>query len=55
MGHVQDCVGLSTKKEGARFAAVVGAIRYAALQMEDEPQIQGRMREWFLKVWGGSR
>lgn len=52
IGHMQECVGISTKKEGARFASVLGAIRYAAHQMEKEPHVQGRFRGWLSSWWG---
>ena len=53
VGKVTDCVGISTRKEGARFAAVLGAIRYAAEQTQAEPEKPSRVRAWFHKVWGG--
>ncbi|MDH3345736.1 MAG: cell division protein FtsA [Kiritimatiellaceae bacterium] len=53
IGHA-DCVGLSTKKEGARFATVIGAVRYAASQIDDDPQKRLTFREWFTSLWGGS-
>lgn len=54
IGKVYDCVGISTKKEGARFAAVIGTVRYAAEQMAAEPEDHSRMRQWFTTLWGGS-
>ena len=55
IGKVTDCVGVSTKKEGARFAAVIGAIRYAADQKSAEPKEASRLSQWFIKLWSGSR
>ncbi len=53
IGKVYDCVGISTKKEGARFAAVIGAVRYAGEQLADQPQEASRLSQWFKKLWGG--
>ena len=55
VGKVYDCVGISTKKEGARFAAVIGSIRYAAEQMAAEPKEPSKMGRFLSKLWGGSR
>ncbi len=55
IGRVQDCTGLSTKGEGARFAAVLGCVRYAASQLQDEPKTRSTLREWLSNFWGGSR
>lgn len=56
IGKVTDCVGISTKKEGARFAAVIGAVRYVADQQRAQPEKRGRMSQWVSKLWGsGSR
>jgi len=55
IGKVYDCVGVSTKKEGARFAAVIGAVRYAADQKSAEPKEASRLNQWFTKLWSGSR
>jgi cell division protein FtsA len=54
VGKVYDCVGISTKKEGARFAAVLGAVRYAAGQLAEQPKEVSPLRKWFSKLWGGS-
>jgi len=51
VGKVQESIGLSTKREGARFAAVLGCVRYAASQMQDLPK--SRMPRWLSKIWGG--
>jgi len=53
IGKVCDCVGVSTKNEGARFAAVIGAVRYVADQKSAEPEKASRLRQWFSKLWGG--
>lgn len=53
IGRVYDCIGVSTKKEGARFAAVIGAIRYVADQKNAEPQKGGPVRVWLKKLWSG--
>jgi len=55
IGRVQDCTGFSTKGEGARFATVLGCVRYAASQLEDEPKTRSTLRAWFSNFWGGSR
>jgi len=55
IGKVHDCIGLSTKKEGARFASVLGAIRYAASQMPKAPPQRTFLSEWFSRVWRGDR
>ncbi|QHI70093.1 cell division protein FtsA [Tichowtungia aerotolerans] len=55
IGKMADCVGISTKKEGARFASALGAVRYAADQMVKEPEDTTPLRGWFSKLWGGSR
>lgn len=55
IGKVADCVGISTRKEGARFASVIGAVRYAAEQMTREPENSRPLRGWFAKLWGGTR
>lgn len=52
-GRIHDCVGLSTKQEGMRFAAVIGCIRYAASQIKEEPPIRAAWRNWLSKLWGG--
>jgi len=54
VGKVYNCVGISTKKEGARFAAVIGAIRYVADQQRAEPQKCGRIKDWLKKIWGSA-
>lgn len=53
IGRVVDCIGLSTKQEGARFAAAIGCVRYAAAQRAAEPERRRRVREWFGRMWGG--
>jgi cell division protein FtsA len=55
VGKVTDCVGISTRREGARFAAVLGAVRYAAGQIQEEPEEASRLQSWFRKLWGGHR
>lgn len=52
-GRIYDCVGLSTKQEGARFAAVIGCVRYAAVQLGEQPQIRSAWRNWLATLWGG--
>ena len=53
VGKVYNCVGMSTKKEGARFAAVIGAVRYVADQKSAEPKKQSRLHQLFSKLWSG--
>jgi cell division protein FtsA len=53
VGRIHDCVGLSTKQEGARFAAAIGCVRYAASQMKPELPIRAAWRTWLSKLWGG--
>lgn len=53
IGRVYDCVGLSTKQEGLRFAAAIGCVRFAASQIKPEPPIRAAWRIWFSKLWGG--
>jgi len=55
IGRVQDCTGLATKGEGARFAAGLGCVRYAASLLGKEPKKQSPLHEWISKIWGGSR
>ncbi len=55
IGRVHDCVGLSTKQEGVRFAAAIGCVRYAASQIKPAPQIRGFWRRVFSKLWGGGQ
>ncbi len=55
IGTVTDCVGLSTKQEGARFAAAVGCVRYAAEKQRSEPKPRTRWQRWIDNLWGGSR
>jgi cell division protein FtsA len=52
-GRVYDCVGLSTKQEGARFAAAIGCVRYAASQIQPEQPIRAAWKVWLSKLWGG--
>ncbi len=52
IGKITDCVGISTKKEGARFAAVLGAVRYAVEKRDAEPEETSRLHQWFSKLWG---
>lgn len=54
IGTVADCIGLSTKQEGARFAAVVGCVRYAVEKQRAEPASPTRWQRWIGKLWGGS-
>jgi len=54
VGKVQESIGLSTKREGARFAAVLGCVRYAASQMQDVPKNRTPLHKWISKLWGGS-
>lgn len=54
-GRVHDCVGLSTKQEGVRFASVIGCVRYAASQIKPVPQIRGFWKRWLAKLWGGGQ
>ena len=51
VGKVHECIGLSTKREGARFASVLGCIRYAASQVQEVPK--SKMPRWLSKIWGG--
>ncbi len=53
VGRIYDCVGLSTKQEGARFAAAIGAIRYASAQRKPAAPARGAIRNFFSKLWGG--
>jgi len=53
VGRAHDCVGISTKKEGARFAAPLGCIRYAAGRMQKKPEQLSVGRRWLRKIWGG--
>jgi cell division protein FtsA len=53
IGRVHDCVGLASKQDGARFAAAIGCVRYAASQIEPEPPIRARWKVWLSKLWGG--
>ena len=53
IGRVHDCVGLSTKQEGARFAAAIGCVRYAASQIQPEQPIRAAWKVWLSKLWGG--
>ena len=53
VGRIHDCVGLSTKQEGARFAAAIGCVRYAASQIKPEAPIRAAWRVWLSKLWGG--
>lgn len=55
IGRICDCVGLSTRQEGARFAAVIGCIRYAASQLKPELPIRSAWRTGLAKLWGGGR
>ncbi len=52
IGRIHDCVGLSTKQEGARFAAAIGAVRYAASQIKPDLPIRAAWRTWLSKLWG---
>jgi len=53
VGKVQESIGLSTKREGARFASVLGCVRYAASQTETEPKHRNAFYRWISKLWGG--
>lgn len=54
IGKAQDCTGISTQnKDDARFAALIGGIRYAESQQPEVPANRSAMREWFAKLWGG--
>ncbi|MFA7257766.1 MAG: hypothetical protein WC047_09360, partial [Kiritimatiellales bacterium] len=53
IGRIHDCVGLSTKQEGARFAAAIGCVRYAASQIKPELPIRAAWKVWLSKLWGG--
>lgn len=53
IGRIYDCIGLSTKQEGARFAAAIGCVRYAASQIEPELPIRAAWKVWLSKLWGG--
>lgn len=53
IGRIHDCVGLSTKQEGARFAAAIGCVRYAASLIKPEAPIRAAWRTWLSKLWGG--
>jgi cell division protein FtsA len=55
IGCIHNCIGLSTKQEGGRFAAVIGCVRYAAGQLKEEPQVRAGWREWLSRLWGGKR
>jgi cell division protein FtsA len=54
IGRIYDCVGLSTKQEGARFAAAIGCVRYAASQIKPADPIRTAWKVWLSKLWGGS-
>lgn len=54
IGRIYDCVGLSTKQEGARFAAAIGCVRYAASQIKPEAPIKAAWKVWLSKLWGGT-
>lgn len=54
VGRIYDCVGLSTKQEGARFAAVIGCVRYAAEHLKQEPPVRARWKEFLSKLWGSA-
>jgi len=54
VGRIYDCVGLSTKQEGARFAAAIGCVRYAASQIKPELPVRAAWKVWFSKLWGGN-
>lgn len=54
IGRAHDCVGISTKKEGARFAAPLGCIRYAAARMQKSPEPLPAWRNWLARIWGGT-
>ena len=54
-GRVHDCVGLSTKQDGVRFASAIGCVRYAASQIKPVPQIRGFWKRWLAKLWGGGQ
>jgi cell division protein FtsA len=54
IGRIHDCVGLSTKQEGARFAAAIGAVRYAASQIKPDLPIRTAWKIWLSKLWGGN-
>ncbi|MFA6173628.1 MAG: cell division protein FtsA [Kiritimatiellales bacterium] len=53
IGRIHDCVGLSTKQEGARFAAAIGCVRYAAGLIKPEPPARAAWRKMLSKLWGG--
>lgn len=53
IGKVQNSIGLSTKREGARFSALLGCVRYAASQMDFIPKKRSPLAEWFVKAWRG--
>jgi len=53
IGRIHDCVGLSTKQEGARFAAAIGCVRYAASQIKPEPPARAAWRKLLSNLWGG--
>jgi cell division protein FtsA len=53
IGRIHDCVGLSTKQEGARFAAAIGCVRYAASLIKPEPPARAAWRKLLSKLWGG--
>ncbi|MDD3276049.1 MAG: cell division protein FtsA [Kiritimatiellales bacterium] len=54
IGRIYDCVGLSTKQEGARFAAAIGCVRYAASQIKPADPIRTVWKVWLSKLWGGN-
>lgn len=54
VGKVQESIGLSTKREGARFASVLGCVRYAASQMGTTPKKRFPLHNLFSKLWGGT-
>jgi cell division protein FtsA len=55
IGRICDCVGLSTKQEGARFAAAIGCVRYAVSQIKPDAPVRPAWRVWLANLWGGEK
>jgi cell division protein FtsA len=54
IGSLQNCIGIPSKKEGARFASVIGCIRYASLQQAEHETEPKTIRQWISKFLGRS-
>jgi len=54
VGRPREVTGLSTKNEGARFAAALGCLRYAAGRRIELPKRRFELAGWVKKLWSGS-